>query len=320
MNAWQRWVRQPQTVWLRKALFQVHLWSGLGAGLYVFLISITGSVLVYRNEIFRAATPAPIVVTASGERLTEDQLKAAAVRSYRGSTATSVSQPRNPLQAVEVTLMIKGRETRRLFDPYTGRDLGDAVPFALTLAFWLLDLHDNLLAGPTGRAVNGFGALSLIALCLTGAVIWWPGIAKWRQSLWLDWRANWRRLNWTLHSTLGFWFFLIVLIWGVTGAYLCFPGWFNDWADSIEPLTPENAGFRRVDTVLYWLAYLHFGRFGGRIPGCGATCHAAFKFVWATLGLVPPLMFVTGAVMWWNRVLRRRRRATADREVELVAK
>ena len=29
----------------------------------------------------------------------------------------------------------------------------------------MLDLHDNLLGGPTGRRVNGFGALALLALC-----------------------------------------------------------------------------------------------------------------------------------------------------------
>ena len=56
-SAWQRWVRQPQKVWLRRALFQVHLWAGIGLGLYVFFISVTGSVLVYRNELYVAVTP-----------------------------------------------------------------------------------------------------------------------------------------------------------------------------------------------------------------------------------------------------------------------
>jgi len=44
-------------VWLRRALFQVHLWSGIGLGLYVFFISVTGSVLVYRNELYVWAAP-----------------------------------------------------------------------------------------------------------------------------------------------------------------------------------------------------------------------------------------------------------------------
>ncbi len=61
MTNWQRWIRQPQTTWLRKATFQVHLWSGIAIGLYVLLVSVTGSVLVYRNELYRAATRDPIV-------------------------------------------------------------------------------------------------------------------------------------------------------------------------------------------------------------------------------------------------------------------
>src|SRR5262245_30828373 len=57
MTTWERWVRQPQKIWLRRALFQVHLWSGIAIGLYIFMISVTGSVLVYRNELFVASPP-----------------------------------------------------------------------------------------------------------------------------------------------------------------------------------------------------------------------------------------------------------------------
>src|SRR5580692_1709997 len=102
MTYWQRWIRQPQTVWLRKAAFQLHLWCGIGLGLYVLLISVTGSVLVYRNELYRAATPEPIVVTGSGARLTDDQLKTAATRSYPGFRVVILSHPPNPDQAVGI--------------------------------------------------------------------------------------------------------------------------------------------------------------------------------------------------------------------------
>ena len=40
-----QWARQPQNVWLRRALFQVHLWTGLAIGLYIVMLSVTGSVL-----------------------------------------------------------------------------------------------------------------------------------------------------------------------------------------------------------------------------------------------------------------------------------
>ena len=70
-TAWQRWLRQPQRVWLRRAVFQVHLWSGVGFGLYIFFISLTGSVLVYRNELYVAATPEPILSTGAGPLMSD---------------------------------------------------------------------------------------------------------------------------------------------------------------------------------------------------------------------------------------------------------
>jgi uncharacterized iron-regulated membrane protein len=293
-------------MWFRRVVFQVHLWIGVGIGLYVLAISVSGSVLVYRNELFRAATQRPLIVSPAGNRLTDEQLKDAAVRTYPGSRVTNLNRGRRPNQAVDVWLTRNGKVRQRLFDPYTGQDLGPSVPLGIVLVSGLLDLHDNLLGGTTGRSVNGAASLLLIVLCLTGMVIWWPGISRWRGSVWPDWHAPWKRLNWTIHSAAGFWFAAIVVMWGITGVYLCFPDPFNNWADVIEPLTNVNAGSRRVDTIMYWLAYLHFGRFGGRVAGCGPTCNATFKAVWALVGLMPAVMFATGALIWWNRVLRPR--------------
>ena len=61
-SSWQRWLRQPQSVRLRRAFFQVHLWSGLGIGLYVIAISISGSILVYRSELRQTFEPQPRLV------------------------------------------------------------------------------------------------------------------------------------------------------------------------------------------------------------------------------------------------------------------
>src|ERR1700740_2396587 len=95
MTLWQRWVRQPQNIWLRRAIFQVHLWSGVGIGLYILVISVTGSVVVYRNELYRAATPAPIVSRASGPRLTDDELTEAALRVYPGYRVVNLTRARD---------------------------------------------------------------------------------------------------------------------------------------------------------------------------------------------------------------------------------
>ena len=232
---WMRWIRQPQKIWLRRALFQVHLWSGIAIGLYILMISVTGSVLVYRNELFRAS---PVVMRAT---------------------------------------------------------------------FKLLDLHDNLFAGEAGRRVNGALAFAVLALACTGLVIWWPGIRTWRRSLTLPRRVGWQRTFWHLHSMIGFWTFAFTLIFALSGAYFGFPALFQDIADRLDPVTDPDAS-RISDSVIYWLAYLHFGR----INGIGIPCHGpglcdqATKAAWAFFGLAPAAMFVTGAIMWWNRVLNPR--------------
>lgn len=54
MSVWQEWLQHPERMRARNAFFYVHLWAGALAGLYVVLMSLSGSVIVYRNEMERA--------------------------------------------------------------------------------------------------------------------------------------------------------------------------------------------------------------------------------------------------------------------------
>jgi uncharacterized iron-regulated membrane protein len=122
-------------------------------------------------------------------------------------------------------------------------------------------------------------------------VIWWPGIDKWRRSLTIDWKANLRSFNWSLHSALGLWSLAFIFMWGVSGIYLSWPGPFNGLVDLFD--APQSRAFRFGDEFLAWLARMHFGRFRW-LP---------LKIVWTIFGLVPLALLVTGIVMYWNRVL-----------------
>ena len=51
MTLWENWVRHPQSLWGRKALFRIHRWTGIGAGLYILMMSSSGSLIVYRDEL-----------------------------------------------------------------------------------------------------------------------------------------------------------------------------------------------------------------------------------------------------------------------------
>ncbi len=306
-SLWSRWVWRPQTLGVRRALFQIHLWSGVALGVYVFLISVTGSVLVYRNELYVAATREPLISVSESPRLDDASLGEAAIAAYPGARVTRINRQGNPDLAVEIWLDRGGRTVKRLFDPRTGEDVGRVIPLGITLISGLLELHDDLLAGRAGRIVNGVGAIAVVLIATSGLVIWWPGRRRWRRSLTLRRGVGTKRLIWDLHSVLGFWTFAFIVILGVSGIYLCFPESFHALAERLQPITEENAGRRAIDRVLYWLAFLHFGRINGIGLFCDGPglCDQATKAAWALFGLAPAAMFCTGALMWWNRVVRR---------------
>jgi uncharacterized iron-regulated membrane protein len=207
-GVWQRWLQHPERTWLRKTLFQIHFWIGAVMATYVGIMSVTGSIIVHRNEL--------------------------------------------------VGWVFVQR---------------------------LVDLHANLMFGKYGRAVNGAGAVGLTALCFTGAIIWWPGLNHWRRSLTVNWRASFPRITWDLHSALGFWSLLLVLLWGVSGMYFTFPRMFN----ALFLLDPAD---RFTDNSLLWLTNLHFGRF-----------NRFTEAVWTLSGLIPAVLAFTGMFICCRRVI-----------------
>jgi len=307
--------RAPQNVWARKALFQIHLWTGIATGLYILLISVSGSALVFRNELHKSFLRPPIVVKPSGNPLTDDELKAAAKRAYPDWNVANVWRVKNPNQVVEIWFDRNNKHKQRVFNPYTGADLGNSDPAGVRFVLWLADFHDNLLYQDIGRKVNGAGAILLTVLCITGAVIWWPGITSWRRSLVANWTGNWKRFNWGLHSVIGFWTFVFVAIWAVSGIYLVFPDPFSAVIDYLQPDDAQK-GLRAGDEVLRWVARLHFGRFAGW----------PIKTLWFVIGFAPVILFITGMIMWWNRVISpllekewwTRKQPSADGPEELV--
>lgn len=310
MSVWKRWWRQPQNILLRRILFQIHLWIGIALGLYILMISVTGSLLVYRRDVSAAVTTA--YVTPQAHRLTQDELSVIVQQSYPGFTIENVSNPRLrgqiiPDQAINVELRRGTDSLGRLMDPYTGADLGSNHQKIIAFIVWLASLHDDLLGGSTGRRVNGAGAILATLLALTGAVLWWPGIRNWRRSLAFDWKRKRYGFQWSLHNFVGFWMLLFILLWGISGIYLCFPSVFNTMVDFFEPLTGSTRQARLGDDVLSWLAQLHFGRFS-----------LAVKAIWTLFGLTPAVLTVTGGLMWWYRVVRKESRQTEQADTSTV--
>ncbi|MEO5958293.1 MAG: PepSY-associated TM helix domain-containing protein, partial [Opitutaceae bacterium] len=237
---------------------------------------------------------------------------------------------------------------------YTGKDLGPSVPYAIQITAWFMRLHTDLLGEKAGREINGWMSVLFCLLCITGAVVWWPGVDKWRRSLWVNPKSGWKRINWDLHSAVGFWSFGLVFMWAVTGIFVVWPEPFERVINRFSPLIfyalpdavpaqvsplPENAVvFAQPEAPPPGAGTGGFGKGKGkgkgrrpeprRSPGdqfvrwmyylhFGNFAGNGTKGLWVALGLLPSLLFVTGTIMWWNRKLSpSARRARRKREPE----
>ena len=202
--------------------------------------------------------------------------------------------PRVPGAAVEIWYLNPRGRLERLFDPYTGANLGDAVACEPAFVSGLADLHDDLMGGSRGRDLNGIGAALILVMCLSGAVIWWRGAARWWRGAMLRRNVHGQRFVRDLHGVVGFWVFALLLLWASSALYFAFPNAITELGYFLVSHSGGHLTNETIDDFTAGFAMLHFGRaFGPWV-----------KLLWVILGLAPVALFVTGALMWWNRVLR----------------
>lgn len=376
MSMLSRVIDQPRTLALRRWLFQVHLWTGIIAGLYAIAIGVTGSILVFREEIadWESSGFSSVPVEPGRPYASPDEWEAAARKAAGPKATLSFVFPEKAGDAVIGGTFSQAGSHRYFFNPYTAELLGVHARTGGVLTF-VEHLHHNLLLGRTGRLWNGIGALALLLLAMTGIVIWWPGRRLFRRRLVIDPRASWKRINFDVHHTVGFWSLSGFALLCVTGAWFTWPQFFRETVGRFYPVTaqqaqpkvvrPEGAAmlplsklleaadravpgkvtkraalpaggtqparvnkgsegdgepfFRTATTVilnpytaevlkiegpdtkqagdkiLSWMGPLHFGNFGG----------LGIKVLYFVLGLTMPALFVSGFVMWWQRVVRK---------------
>lgn len=233
-------LERPQGLALRRLLFQIHLWVGVALGLYVVLIGVTGAALVFREEMEHATDdlhldPASLNGPPADLLTVAGRMRAA----YPDRILTSIANP-TPEHATIRGYLRQGDDYLAVdAHPVSGEILRGRDSEASFLG-WLQSLHFNLLAGRTGRIVNGVGALFLLAMCVTGLAIWWPGIRSWRRSLSVDFSRKWKRLNWDLHSATGFWTAAVLAMWAITGAYFAWPTEFRSAIHWFSPVSLAN--------------------------------------------------------------------------------
>lgn len=229
---------------MRRVLFQVHLWVGLIAGVYVLVSSITGAALVFRIDLQRAMHPHLFTARTAGVLADPVTIMESVSRAYPGHNLSGVDAPTTARPTYLAYVTTPGQFATVLIDPVSAEVLGELPEHSVVRT--LQDLHYDLLAGRTGRAVNGLGAAAVLVMGITGACLWWPGRKTWRRALTIDFTRRGHWFWWEMHRAIGIWSVVLILMWAITGLYFAFPTFARSLVTSVSPLTQNRVPASRA--------------------------------------------------------------------------
>lgn len=240
----------------RKAWLKVHLWLGLSAGAVLMVVGLTGSILVFWQEIDAALNPSWHQVHAPPEgrdayRPLQELVLAADKAAPAKAKRSLIYYPRHQEQAFWFFYELPtGQEDKTdslnvFVNPYTGNITGTRVwskagsVFSSCLINFIFQLHYSLLLDwDSGSWIVGFVGIFAFFSLLTGLIVWWPLTHKWKQALTIKPNASTERFNHDLHKTFGFYSSIVLLAVLISGVYFNFGDQFRWLVDQFSVTTP----------------------------------------------------------------------------------
>jgi uncharacterized iron-regulated membrane protein len=203
---------------VKKLIGKLHLILGFVSGLVVFIVALTGVILVFEVEIDEFVNQKLFFIEPQAQsRLSIDELMTKVQAAYPGRAIEGFELDEGANRSIRFSLSDDEGRNIVFVHPCTGSILG-AVEYEKRFFTIVLKLHRYLLAGDTGKTITGISAIIFIILLITGIVLGFPrNMALLRQRLSVKWEARWRRVNYDLHSTLGFYACIVLFLMAATG-------------------------------------------------------------------------------------------------------
>ncbi|WP_316734696.1 PepSY-associated TM helix domain-containing protein [Pedobacter aquatilis] len=239
----------------------IHLWLGLAAGLIFFIECLSGTLLVFEDEITFLLHKERYQVPEIGKMLPLDELiksvktkhsnaiiKGVKVNSELNKTVEfSIGIKEKKELNVAIPTKVKGAENQRrapgkliFVNPYTGMVTAELDPQAKTFFTFMLRVHQSLLADKVGKSILGISTFVVFIILITGIILWFPKKRKQlKAKLKIKTDGSWKRLNHDLHIVLGFYCTIFIVILLVTSL-----AWSFKWAnDALYIITGSKPGF-----------------------------------------------------------------------------
>jgi uncharacterized iron-regulated membrane protein len=198
---------------MNKLIVNVHLYAGLIAALFLIFLSVSGAIIAFEGELNHLFHPQLTNVTPTGQPLNWDAFRARVEEQSPGWKLIRFYFPDRPDRSTYVRL--RNTSTHKIRHVYVNQYTGALLGSTEDGSNWILkvhDLHVNLLSGKVGNQIVTWSTLCLLLLSLSGITLWWP-----RKVFHFRRGTPPPRLNRDLHYSVGFWSFLAMFAFALTG-------------------------------------------------------------------------------------------------------
>lgn len=209
----------------RTVVRALHRWPSFVVGVVAMAVGLSGSILTFREEIERALYEPRVEAGPGTVPLALAMARATVIEpTRRVSVIVLPQEPGRPLQFV---LQKRGARTLKEADQwvvYASPQDGGVLSWRRregSVVARLRDLHFALFAGVTGLLVNGWVALVLTLISISGVVLWIQTAVKGRL-LAINRSGSWKRTLWDLHRVGGLLFAALLVTAALSGAYYSF--------------------------------------------------------------------------------------------------
>lgn len=217
-----------------------HLYLGLFAGFIIAIVGLTGSILIFQDEIDRSLNPELFTIAKTNNRIPIEEIIPIIKEKYPEKKFEYIidTDEENPLSAYRFF----GTEDENEFfvNPYTAEISGKRIASSSFIRVVTV-IHRTLLIPQAGRYIVGFAALSLIILTISGIRLWLPKKIKYlRKSLSVDFKTSFKRQNYDWHNILGVFSAPVVITLALTGFVITFNTIFIAFLFMINGNSPQS--------------------------------------------------------------------------------
>lgn len=215
--------KRKKESWFKYIMSVLHLWLGLLSSIVILIVSLSGSIYAFKQQIEDAVNyDYAFVQSHQQQKVPLDSLLASFEVEFGKATFVKVFP--NPNRAVLISSFSKNNAgTFAYYNPYTGQKTGVQNQSWNDFLSLVLDLHRNLWAGEVGKFINGIAVLILVFMLFSGFILWLPKKLKnLKKRLVIRYKAKFYRVNYDLHSVIGLYLIPLLLLISVTGLYVSF--------------------------------------------------------------------------------------------------